>query len=255
VRAHRAAIGLDEDRPAALGDAPDGVADLHPPAELGGHAQRQALRAADHALLLRAAARVEQPVEVARRRLVARRGDVEEDEQERQVPRLDAEDGLDADVEQEAPARRGRHRLLERLERLPVQLGRAGRGPRRVARDGLGHLVELGDRRAGLGRAAVGRHRPERPGGRVARPVAVADEDVVAGVVGRERVDPELAARAIMRSCVGPIHWPPTSNHCPPGAGTEWTRPPTRSRASSTTTLRPAATSARAALTRRSRRR
>ena len=50
-----------------------------------------------------------------------------------------------------------------------------------------------------------------------------------------------------MRSWVGPANWPPISLMCPPPIERFSVRPPTRSRASSTTTLRSAATRARAA--------
>ena len=55
------------------------------------------------------------------------------------------------------------------------------------------------------------------------------------------------AASAASRSCVGPIHCPPTSTTLPSPRSWFSTRPPTRSRASSTTTEAPAALSARAA--------
>ena len=44
----------------------------------------------------------------------------------------------------------------------------------------------------------------------------------------------------------GPIHWPPSSNSIPSGA-TVWSRPPTRSRASSTSTWASACVSGQAA--------
>ena len=44
-----------------------------------------------------------------------------------------------------------------------------------------------------------------------------------------------------MRSWVGPANWPPISLMCPPPIERFSVRPPTRSRASRTTTLRPAA--------------
>src|SRR6266511_932531 len=50
-----------------------------------------------------------------------------------------------------------------------------------------------------------------------------------------------------MRSWVGPIHWPPWSIGVPSAAGSVSVRPPTRSRASSTTASAPAATRSRAA--------
>src|SRR4051794_20888052 len=51
-----------------------------------------------------------------------------------------------------------------------------------------------------------------------------------------------------MRSCVGPIHWPPTSTTWPSPSGSFSVLPPTRSRASSTTGSSPLARSSRAAV-------
>src|SRR3954447_11705078 len=50
------------------------------------------------------------------------------------------------------------------------------------------------------------------------------------------------------RSCVGPTHWPPTSRTCPPPIAALSVRPPTRGRASSSSTERPARTTSRAAV-------
>ena len=79
-------------------------------AEALGELDRHELRAADEAALLRAAAGVDQPLDVARVGLVAGRGEVEEDEEQRDVARLAREDRGDGDVEQEAA--RGRRRTL-----------------------------------------------------------------------------------------------------------------------------------------------
>src|SRR5262249_39692027 len=54
-------------------------------------------------------------------------------------------------------------------------------------------------------------------------------------------------ASASMRRCPGPIHCPPRSTHCPPPSFLQ-VRPPTRSRASRTTTLAPRRVSSRAAV-------
>src|SRR5829696_4232337 len=59
---------------------------------------------------------------------------------------------------------------------------------------------------------------------------------------------PSSEARAASRSWVGPIHCPPTSTTLPPPMSWFSTRPPTRSRASTTTTDAPRALSSRAAL-------
>src|SRR5215208_6345084 len=58
---------------------------------------------------------------------------------------------------------------------------------------------------------------------------------------------PSSRASAASRSCVGPIHWPPTSTTLPSPMSWLRSRPPTRSRASSTITDAPRAVSARAA--------
>ena len=60
-------------------------------------------------------------------------------------------------------------------------------------------------------------------------------------------VTPQAPARARSRSWVGPIHWPPWSTTAPDAVRSVNTRPPTRSRASSTTTSSPATTRSRAA--------
>ena len=57
---------------------------------------------------------------------------------------------------------------------------------------------------------------------------------------------PNSAANRATRTCPPPIHCPPRSNACPSTTGLN-VRPPTRSRASSTTTRRPAAATRRAA--------
>ena len=54
---------------------------------------------------------------------------------------------------------------------------------------------------------------------------------------------PTDCASVAIRCCVGPIHWPPTSTTLPSPSGSFSVRPPTRSRASSTTTDAPAARS------------
>ena len=59
---------------------------------------------------------------------------------------------------------------------------------------------------------------------------------------------PTARARARIRPCVGPAYSPPTSVMLPPRISSLSVRPPTRSRASSTITERPAAVSARAAV-------
>ena len=187
---HAVAVG-DRGHRAVLGDDPaHGPAQHDAVAEALGELDRHELRAADEAALLRAAAGVDQPLDVPRVRLVAGGGEVEEDEEQRDVTRLAREDRGDGDVEQETA--RGRQDVgeLPCLEGLRIPLLGARRRPWRIERDRLGHVVELEDRLLGLDRTrGVGRHRAERARRAVAGGRPVAEVDVVAGVVGRERFD------------------------------------------------------------------
>ncbi len=72
-----------------------------------------------------------------------------------------------------------------------------------------------------------------------AQPPAVLEHVLPVGM-RRERSRPRArAASAASRSWVGPIHWAPTSTTLPPPMSSFRTRPPTRSRASTTTTDAP----------------
>ena len=137
------------------------------------------------------------------------------------------------------------------LERLAVPLGGGRRLPRRVDRDLLRHLVRGASRRSrgrggSPGRAA--RCRSGRCRCRSCR-VAVGEVDVLALVVGREGVRPRARRRA--PGCgpgSGRRRCRRARDSSPPPIGLFSTRPPTRSRASSTITVRSSRTSSRAAV-------
>ena len=156
---------------------------------------RDLLRAADEARLLRSVARVEVALERARVLLVARRGDVEQHEQERQLTRLGAEDRPGGGGHERLEARRDAVGIDPALECLAVPAGRVRGGPRGVDGDLGRHLIELlddldelgGDRRVrrrGAERTAVA---VARRGDQPQRVVDVVDVQIVAGVIGRER--------------------------------------------------------------------
>ena len=156
------------------------------------------LRAALEAVHLGAVLGVEVALEGARVGLVAGGGDVEEDEQQRQLARLGAEDGAGDGGDEPAEALGDRVRLDPGLERLAVVLGGLGRGPGRVDRHLGGELVQQRDRRGQLGEdRRVQRGGPGRALARVGEPGALVDVDVVAGVVGVEgaRRRPRAPAR------------------------------------------------------------
>ena len=79
------------------------------------------------------------------------------------------------------------------LERLAVELRRAGRVPRRRHRHLQRHRVQAPDRQQQVRQQRhVGRRRAGRSGVGIQRAPAVGDVDVPAGRVGGERLDPEL---------------------------------------------------------------
>ena len=197
------------------------------------------LRAADEAVLLGAAARVEVALERPRVLRVARGGDVEQREQQRQLARLGAED---------RPQRRGGQlagtagvavcSVSHVCERLAVQRGGVRRRPRRVDRDRSWRACRAPARswrarprssdRAARSRTARGRcrsaarRRRRRRRRRCRRP-------------GTCRSSARGRACATW-SWVGPMNVPPRSETWPWPRSWFQTRPPTRSRASSTTT-------------------
>src|SRR5207253_1859640 len=185
------AVGDDGHAGGRLRDAAHRRVQHDAPAELRGHLQGDRLRAADEAALLGAAGGVEVALERAGVLLVPRGGDVEERVEEGELARLAAEDRLGG-------RRRDRHELgvaarvraQPRVERLPVPVVGAGGSPGLVDGHARRHLVELRDgERDVAGDDGIGRGRAE---GRVVRELltaAWAEEDVVAGVVGRERPD------------------------------------------------------------------
>ena len=75
------------------------------------------------------------------------------------------------------------------------------------------HLVELGDgqRDVGSDERVGGRGAERRVARELLAPPVAADEDVVAGVVGRVEADAHVLASAWMWSCVGPVNIPPSS--------------------------------------------
>ena len=159
--------------------------------------------------------------------------------QQREVARLGGEHGPDGEVEQEARAPGARVGQLERLERLAVERGRVGRGPR-LARVGSSTRA----RRSCSSRLAKSAASGAGSGG--ISPVkcdsrAVVVEHLLALGVGLEGVDAEC--RAPGRGS-GPARDRPTGRRPRPPCRrrARWlrVRPPTRSRASSTATEWPA---------------
>ena len=148
LRGDDRAVGVNDHRPPALDDPADRRAQDHPVlAECARDLDRHLLRASDEAALLVAGRCAEEVLERVRR------GDVEEDVEQRQVAWLARQDGLRAEVD-ELLAIVGREvGLLPALEGLPVVLGGIRRSPRRVRPDLLGHAVELDDRRSDVDEA------------------------------------------------------------------------------------------------------
>ena len=192
----RERIRVDGDAAPALADPPDGLGEHHPPAERLRRADRDELRAADEAAVLGSARGIDQPLDRPGRALIARGVDVEEHVQQRDVPRLAGEHGLDREVEQAVGTRAETLRAFEALERLAVPVLGAWRRPGCAERHGLGHAVELVQQRLELriGRQ-VRRDRPERSRRRVRRELAALVEQVVAVVVGLEGLHPEFAGQ------------------------------------------------------------
>ncbi len=166
-------------------------------AQVVGDLQRDRLRAADHPRRLAAAAGVEVALERPRMALVARGGGIEDDEQQRQLAGLGAEDRTGGHRQHLAEA--GRHRDLPvdpALEGLTIPGGRLLGGPRRVDGDRLRHLVEGRDDHRKVGQdQRVRRRRPERSGVAVGGPDSVGEVHVLAGVVGGVGADADLAGQ------------------------------------------------------------
>ena len=151
--------------------------------ELLGHRERDPLRAAHEAVLLRAVARAREPVHSPAGVRV------EERVQERVVGRLGREHGRRVQAQQIAALARAAVPLDPGLEGLGVPLLGAGRAPRGLERHPPGEVVE-----PGLGLADVGED--ERVDARDRALVATLRlaeaEQVLTLVVGGEGVDPEV---------------------------------------------------------------
>ena len=163
----------------------------------------------------------------------ARRVDVEEHVQERDVLGLGGPDGLDTELEQHAA---DLVRMLRRIQVAAVCASSGGvrRLPGRVERHTAREPVE-----AQLRLLDVDEHRRIDPRDRA----AVAAQRAPRTRSGSRPLEwvgkvstPSSRASAAMRSWVGPIHCPPTSTTLPSPMSWFSERPPTRSRASTTTT-------------------
>jgi hypothetical protein len=189
VRRHRDPDGV-------LGDAPHGGAQHH--VEPVRQQDREPLRPADEAVLLRATAGAEQDVPTVAG------VQVEQRVQQGQLGRLRRPDGGHAGAQQLPGGRRGDVAPQPGLERLAVPRCRVERAPRGVQRHRPGHPVgaRLRLRDVGQHQRVEARHRPGVPAH--ASPTL---EDLVAGVVGGERGDAELAGQrqdgALLRT--GPL--------------------------------------------------
>ncbi len=158
---------------------------------------------------------------------------IEEEVEQRQVGRFGGEHRPHREAEHVAGAAGPDVASQPRLDGLAVPPIRPRRVPRVVERHGLGHAVET---QLGLADVGEDRHRELRDRAPVAAMPAPVHDDVVALVVGREQLLPEVLAQR---------------DHAVLGRAEVvamfTTRPPTRSRASTTTTERPAASRSRAA--------
>ena len=146
------------------------------------------------ARLLRAVARVEVAVEGPGVALVARRGDVEEREEQGDVARLGAEDRARRDGQQRAEALGAAVVAHVGLERLPVPLA-SPRAASHGASTGTSFDISLScvTSAASSGRivGSLGAV-PGRAGVAVLRALALDDRDVVAGREGGEGADADL---------------------------------------------------------------
>ena len=171
-----------------------GRAQHHPVAEQLRHLQRDPLAAAVEAPHLGAVAGVEVALEGARVGGVARGGDVEEGEEQRQIARLGAEDRPGRHRDQLVKGGVGAVVLDPAGQGLVVPVGGVGRGPGGIDGDLGRHLVELQDGGGDVGeKRRVRGHVPEYGlvGVRASLPLGV-DVDVVAVLEGGELADLEL---------------------------------------------------------------
>jgi hypothetical protein len=131
-----------------------------------------------------------------------------------------------------------------RLEGLGVPAGCSGRPPRLLEGDAPGQPVEAEDRLGEVGH----RHRVH-PWHVSGEPVPLPHDarEGLPRLVGGERLDPELPGERVHPVLGGPDPLPPDLDTFPSPMSWLRTRPPTLSRASRTTTERPAATRSRAA--------
>ena len=203
-------------------------------------AERQGLRAADEAVLLRAALGRDQRLDPARGR------DVEQHVQERDVLGL----GRPHAPRRRPPSARGRGACAGCGASTCRNVCRPSASARRASHGARGRHLARHPVEAERGLREVG-ERVRRELRDAARVAPHARRRTRPGARRRRRsgsvATPSSAASAASRSCVGPIHCPPASTTLPSPISWLSVRPPTRSRASSTTTRLPARVRSRAA--------
>ena len=126
-----------------LADLPDRRVELNPGAELFRHPDRKLLRAAHESRILGTLGGRGQPDETARGGLVAGRGNVEEEVEQGDVPRLAGPDRIGGEVGQKARALAGGVGEFESLEGLAVIQVGVGVLPRFGTRDSGPHVLQL----------------------------------------------------------------------------------------------------------------
>ena len=190
LRPHPAAAGVHDGVAVALGDPVHRRGQRDDVAELLRQPQRDQLRAADEAALLRAVHGVGVAGEGADVALVARARDVPEHVEERQLARVGAEAGLGPAADQVLDAVGVDGVAADPLaERHRVPLGGARVRPRGVDRDLGGVLVDPGQQQGGVRED----QRVRRDGALVLQPPGRrGDVDAVAVDVLVERADVEL---------------------------------------------------------------
>ena len=206
ARAHARAVGAHATPPASLDRAHRRLPSTSVAHALG-QPQRDELRAADEAVLLRAA--------LGRRsaRRASRPEDVEEDVQQRDVARLARPHRLDGDLQQRRARRASRccarSQVAKRLRVPALGPGAPATAPRSTWRAMRSSRACACATSASTAGASAGSAR----GSGTSRPCRL--DQVVAVAVGREVSTPSSPASAASRSWVGPIHWPPTSTTLP----------------------------------------
>ncbi len=214
-----------------------------PDVEVGGHPLADPPRPAVDAVLLGAAVDGHQRVHVG-----AGAG-VEQRVQQREVGEVGGEDRLAVELEV-GPALGGAQVALhpaaerlavERARRPVVSHGAVEIDPPGEPGEAERALREVGDRERVEPRDRALACRPAGRCGRTSEKTM--SPSLYVGIV----VSPSSAISSYIRSWVGPTHCPPSSIHCPSDSAPASVRPPTRSRASTTTTDRPAPAIRRAA--------